>query len=133
MSWETTCQNKKTTTKRKGKNKTMKVHNQKIVDRWNSVMNSIGCEHITIDTKLSELESNKEYYAVQNGISVGWMLKEAKYWLSCYYETGNVRCDDRFIDRDNYKIWLSESGMLKRLIARLKKMYDLDDFVVVEW
>lgn len=108
----------------------MKVNNQKIVTRWNSVMNSIGCEHLTIGRQLSELEDKKEYYGVEDGISVGWMFSEANYWLSCYYESGNVRCDDRFIDEDNYKIWLSESRMLKRLIARLEK---LDECIVVEW
>lgn len=109
----------------------MKIHNQKIVDRFNNVMDSICCEHVTIGTRLSELEDKKEYYQVENGISIDWMLSEAKYWLSCYYETGNVRCDDRFIDEENYKIWVSETGKLKRLIAKLESM-DLD-MIVVEW
>ena len=93
-------------------------------------MNSICCEYITIDTELSELEFHKTYYDIEDGISVDWMLNEAEYWLSCYYESGNVRCDDRFYGEDEYKIWVSETGMLKRLIARLKKM---DDCMVVEW
>lgn len=108
----------------------MTINNQKIVNRWNSVMYSIGCEHLTINTKLSELEDNKEYYQVENGISVGWMFSEASYWLSCYFETGNVRCDDRFYDADSYKIWVSETGKLKRLIARLEEM---EDCIIVEW
>ena len=58
------------------------------------------------------------------------MYSEASYWLSCYYESGNVRCDDRFIDEDNYKIWVSETGRLKRLIARLCKM---EDEIIVNW
>ena len=108
----------------------MKINNRKIVDRWDSVMNCIGCEHIMIDDRLSELENHKTYYEIEDGISISWMLTEAKYWLSCYYETGNVRCDDRFYDEDNYKIWLSETGKLKRLIARLEKM---EDSMIVEW
>lgn len=108
----------------------MTIKNQKIVDRWNSVMNDIGCEHITIATRLSELEDHKIYYNVENGISVDWMLSEAKYWLSCYYEEGNVRCDDKHYDGDSYKIWLSETGKLNRLIAKLAKM---DDEMIVEW
>lgn len=108
----------------------MNINNQKIVNRWDSVMNSIGCEYLMICDRLSELEHHKEYYGVEDGISVGWMFSEASYWLSCYYESGNVRCDDRFIDEDNYKIWLSETGKLKRLIARLEKM---EDSIVVEW
>lgn len=108
----------------------MKIHNQKIVNRWNSVMASIGCEHITIDKVYSELESHKDYYDILDGISVEWMISEASYWLSCYYESGNVRCDDRFINADCYKIWVSETGMLKRLIAKLEKM---EDSMIVEW
>lgn len=68
----------------------MKINNRKIVNRWNDVMNDIGCEHVTIDTRLSELKTHKDYYELPNGISVDWMLHEAKYWLSCYYESGNV-------------------------------------------
>lgn len=108
----------------------MKINNQKIVTRWNNVMDSICCEHVTIGTRLSELEDRKEYYGVENGISVGWMYSEAKYWLSCYYETGNVRCDDRFFDEENYKIWVSETGKLKRLIAKLESM---ENSMIVEW
>ena len=108
----------------------MKVNNQKLVNRWNDVMNNICCEHITIGTKLSELESQKKYYNVEEGITVAWMLKEAKYWLSCYYETGHCRCDDRFEGKHEYKIWVSETGRLKRLIATLEKM---EDCLLVEW
>ena len=109
----------------------MKINNQKIVNRWNKVMNDIGGEHITINTRLSELEDMKEYYGVENGISLEWMLKEAKYWLSCYYESGNVRCDDRFIDEENYAIWVSETGKLKRLVAKLDSMEKTQ--MIVEW
>lgn len=108
----------------------MKVNNEKIVKRWNSVMSDICVEHIEIGTSLSELEFRKDYYGTEHGISVEWMLEEAKYWLSCYYESGNVRCDDRFIDEDNYKIWVSETGRLKRLIAKLESM---ENSMVVEW
>lgn len=108
----------------------MKINNEKIVKRFNNVMGFICCEHVTIGTRLSELEDHKEYYQVENGVSIGWMLAEAKYWLSCYYESGNVRCDDRFLDEENYKIWVSETGKLKRLITKLESM---DDFMVAEW
>jgi hypothetical protein len=108
----------------------MKINNQKIVNRWNNVMYDIGCEHLTINTNLSELETHKDYYNTKNGISIDWMLDEAKYWLSCYYEGGNCRCDDRFLDEENYKIWVSETGKLKRLIAKLEQM---ENFIVVEW
>lgn len=108
----------------------MTIKNQKLVDRWNSVMNDIGCEHITINTRLSELEYHKKYYGIENGISINWMIKEAGYWLSCYYESGNVRCDDKYYDEDSYKMWLSETGKLKRLIAKLKQV---KEEVIVTW
>ena len=105
----------------------MKINNERIVNRWNKVMGEICCEHITIGTVYSELKDRKDYYVVENGITVEWMIGEAKYWLSCYYESGHVRCDDRFIDKDN---WVSETGMLKRLIAKLESM---ENELVVEW
>lgn len=108
----------------------MTINNQNIVSRWNSVMNDIGCEHVTINTRLSELEHHKKYYDIEDGISVGWMYSEASYWLSCYYESGNVRCDDKHYDDKSYKMWLSETGKLKRLIARLEEM---EDEIIVEW
>jgi predicted transcriptional regulator len=106
---------------------TMTINNEKIVKRWNSVMDDICLEYLTIGTQLSELEHQKKYYDVEDGISVSWMFSEASYWLSCYYESGNVRCDDKEYD---YKTWLSETGKLKRLIARLEKM---EDEMIVEW
>lgn len=111
----------------------MTINNKKLVNRWNSVMNDIGCEHMTIGEALSELEVHKDYYDVVDGISASWMLKEAKYWLSCYYEDGNVRCDDRFYDKDCYKIWVSETGKLKRLIEKLSVEVLLRDGLIAEW
>ena len=108
----------------------MKINNQKLVNRWNDLVNDIGLEYLTINTNYSELESQKRYYNVEEGISIAWMLKEAKYTLSCYYESGNCRCDDRFESKHCYKIWVSETGRLKRLIATLEKM---ENELVVEW
>lgn len=108
----------------------MKINNTKIVNRWNGIMNDIGLEYLTIGTKCSELEYQKKYYTIEDGITIGWMLKEARYWLSCYYESGNCRCDDRFESKHCYKIWVSETGRLKRLIAALEKM---KNELVVEW
>ena len=108
----------------------MKINNENLVKRWDSVMNDICCEHVTINTELSELENHKQYYDIEEGISVDWMLEEAQYWLSCYYEKGNCRCDDRFEDEHAYKDWASETGKLKRLIARLENMKNK---MIVEW
>lgn len=108
----------------------MKINNQKIVARWDDIMNCICCEHLTINTSLSELEKDKRYYGVEEGISTEWLIKEAKYQLSCYYETGHCRCDDRFLGEAEYKVWVSETGRLKRLIATLEKM---ENSMIVEW
>ena len=108
----------------------MKINNEKLVKRWNNVMNDIGCEYLTIGESLSELDYHKTCYGIEKGISVEWMLKEAKYQLSCYFEDGNIRRDDRNLGKEEYKVWLSESGKLKRLVERLKKE---SNAMVVEW
>lgn len=108
----------------------MKIHNEKIVARWDTIMNDLCLEHLTIKDQLSELSVQKKYYGVENGITVGWMLSEAEYWLSCYYEEGNCRYDDRLLGEYEYASWKSESGKLKRLVAALAK---LDDCLIVEW
>ena len=109
----------------------MKIINPKLVRRWNGVMNDICCEHITIGTDLSELEHHKAYYDIADGITVRWMREEAEYWLSCYYESGHCRCDDRFDGPEEYATWKSETGKLKRLIALLDTM--MDEFKAVVW
>ena len=91
-------------------------------------MNDIGCEYLTICGGLSELEDSKIHYGVESGITAKWLKKEAKYWLSCYYEDGHCRCDDKQYD---YSTWLSESGKLKRLITRLETLED--NTLIVEW
>lgn len=108
----------------------MEINNQKLVNRWNNLMDDIGLEYLAIGTTLSELETKKKYYDVEEGITIEWMLKEAKCCLSCYYETGHCRCDDRFEGETEYKVWLSETGRLKRLIATLEKM---ENILIVEW
>lgn len=108
----------------------MKIHNIKLVKRWNDLVGSIGNEYLAIGTRLSELEEKKKYYDLEEGITTSWMLEEAKYILSCYYESGHCRCDDRFESKESYKIWVSETGRLKRLIATLEK---IDEQTIVEW
>lgn len=110
----------------------MKIMDAILVRRWNSVMNSICLEHLTIGETLSELENDKHYYDIEDGITIGWMLKEAEYHLSCYYESGHLRCDMKHDKEEGgYNLWLSETKKLQRLISRLKQREN--DFVVVEW
>lgn len=94
----------------------------KVVDRFNRVMDTIGVEYMMINDKLSELAIHPEYYGSGDTIKVTWLLSEAKYWLSCYYEDGNCRSDDRYLGADEYKRWRSEVGKLKRLVALLSTM-----------
>ncbi len=108
----------------------MKINNEKLVKRWNRTMNDIGCEHLTIGESLSELDCYRTCYGIEEGISVEWMLKEAKYQLSCYFEDGNIRYDDRNTGKEEYRAWISESGKLKRLVERLKKESNV---MIVEW
>lgn len=93
-------------------------------------MCDICLEYLSIGTKFSELEINKEYYGLEEGITTDWMIEEAKYQLSCYYEDGHSRCDDRFLGEYEYKVWVSESGKLKRLISTLEKVKSI---LIVEW
>lgn len=109
----------------------MKINNKALVKRWDGLMMDLCLEYLTInDPHYSVLQNEKHYYNIEHGIDTDWMLQEAEYWLSCYYESGHCRCDDRFEGEAEYKTWKSETGRLKRLIATLEKM---DYQLVAEW
>ena len=99
---------------------------RKICERFDDVMDYIGCGHIATMRETSELYCCRGDYGLMDGITLSWMLKEAEYWLSCYYEEGNVRCDDRFEGKDAYQAWLAETGRLKRLVAVIRRCGDLE-------
>lgn len=84
-----------------------KLNMEKVVERYNGIMYDLCLEHLTIGTRFSE---NTEGWNLRD------MVAEADYNLSCYYESGHCRCDDRFLSKDEYKTWLSETGKLKRFI-----------------
>ena len=113
------------------------VTNPKIVKRWNDIMWTIGLEHEELPTSpdddlfYGEMANNRKYYGIEDGVTYGYLKDELKYWLSCYYESGNCRCDDRFESEDDYKIWVSETGKLKRFIKALEKYDDFD--MVIMW
>ena len=94
---------------------------EKICRRFDDVMSFIECEHLETMREGSEIYCKRAHYNLTHGITIQWMLDEAEYWLSCYYEEGNVRCDDRTEGPEGYKTWRSETGRLKRLITALKK------------
>lgn len=75
------------------------------IQRYNNIMMSICYEHSTIDTEYSE---NTENWNIRD------MVSECAYVLSTYYEVGHANEELRHTaDR---KIWLSETGKLKRFI-----------------
>lgn len=92
-------------------------------------MSNIGYEHYCIGEEESELEARKDNYCVENGITKEWMKTRVKCILEDYYCGDSVRCTDRFRGDEEYKIWKSETGMLKRLLARLDKTED--GFIVI--
>lgn len=104
----------------------IKEEYKKLAKRFDGVFADIGLEHCQILEPNSELYQQRKYYSIEDGITLLWMLGEAEYWLSCYYKNGNCRCDDRFIDEECYKIWRSETGKLKRLIAAIEKYENLN-------
>lgn len=112
------------------------VTNPKIVKRWNSLMWTLGLEHEELPTSAdddliySEAARERKYYGIEDGVTYGYFKDELEYWLSCYYEEGHCRCDDRFLSKEDYKVWVSETGKLKRFIKALEK-YDPDEMVII--
>lgn len=94
-----------------------------IVKRYNKVMNTIGCEHVTLAPG-SEVLNRRDYYGITGKVTIGWLKKEVAYWLECYYDEDNCRCNERHDGKEAYKLWVSETGYLKRLLAALEKYSD---------
>ena len=103
----------------------IKKEYQRICKRFDEVMNYIGCEHLQTMDDIAEIYQDRRFYNIENGITLQWMLDEAEYWLSCYYEPGNVRTDEKHEGKEGYKTWLAETGRLKRLIAAIKSYGNL--------
>ena len=112
------------------------VTNPKIVKRWNDLMYILCLEYMELPTSgdddlfYGEAATNRKYYGIEDGVTYGYFKKELEYWLSCYYENGHCRCDDRFLSKEDYKVWVSETGKLKRFIKTLEK-YDPDEMVII--
>ena len=112
------------------------VTNPKVIKRWNSLMYDIGLEHEELptsaddDLRFSEIAVERRYYGVEDGVTYGYLKKELEYWLSCYYEPGHCRYEDRLEDEDCYKTWVSETGKLKRFIKTLSK-YNPNETIII--
>ena len=113
------------------------VTNPKIIKRWNNLMYTLCFEYEELptssddDLRFSEVASMRKYYGVEDGVTYGYLKSNLKYWLSCYYECGHCRYEDKFEDKESYDTWVSETGKLKRFIKALEK-YD-DDEIVIIW
>ena len=59
--------------------------------------------------------------ATKEGTKREFTVEEAEYLLSCYYEPGHCRYEDRHENRSRY---VSETGKLKRFIAAYKKFLE---------
>lgn len=83
---------------------------EKAVQRYNSIMLSVGYEHSTIGTDFSE---NTETWNIRD------MVSECAYVLGTYYEVGH--CNEELRHVGEYKTWLSVTGKLKRFIKTYEK------------
>lgn len=93
-----------------------KTLDEQIIARWNRVMYDVCWEHATINTNY------EEFWLGETDVHITALINEAEYLLSCYYESGHCRCDDRFMGEYEYKVWASEVAKLKRLIAYLRSI-----------
>ncbi|MBD5534537.1 MAG: hypothetical protein HDQ99_02535 [Lachnospiraceae bacterium] len=82
------------------------------IKRYNDIMEKLGYEHNTINTRFSE---NTEGWNIRD------MVAECDYTLSCYYESGHCNNDMRYSSEpEERKAWRSETGILKRFIEAYK-------------
>lgn len=82
---------------------------EKAVERYNTIMFTIGYEHNTIGTSFSEST---------DGWNLRDMVAEADYTLSTYFEDGHCNAEMRYGDKDEKAMWKSETGKLKRFVKR---------------
>ena len=102
------------------KNKILDKEKDKImksaIRRYNGIMETIGYEHNTINTRFSE---------DTDGWNLRDMVAECDYALSCYYEEGHCNADlNLSSDPVERKMWKSETGRLKRFIEAYKPFID---------
>lgn len=88
---------------------------EKAIQRYNDIMESIGYEHNTIGTRFSE---DTENWNIRD------MVAECDYALSTYYEEGHANEELRHLGDEDKKMWLSETGRLKRFIKTYEPFID---------
>lgn len=82
----------------------------KIVNRYNKIMNELCYEHRTIGTNFSE---------DTEGWNVRDMVSEVDYVLSTYYEEGHMNNELKY---ECYNQWRKEVDKLRRFIERFKDL-----------
>lgn len=88
----------------------IKKEYKKICKRFDGVMWDIGCEYLALSDGKSEIFSDRRYYNVEKGVTLQWMHDEASYWLSCYYEPGHCRCDDKMTEKRDIRFGFLKLG-----------------------
>lgn len=94
---------------------------EKAVKRFNKVMMDLGYEHVTIGTEYSEM--------YDENTTIAKMVEEAEFWLDTYYEEDHAH---GMMKEDNKKLWVSETGKLKRFIAAFKGVEEETPIVEAE-
>lgn len=79
---------------------------EKVIKRYNGIMNDVCYEHHTIGTRFSE---DTEHWNLRD------MVAECDYILSTYYEEWHT---NYYLKQEDRATWASETGKLKRFINR---------------
>lgn len=82
---------------------------EKIRERYKKLMRELSLEYLADEA---------------DGLTVADMVKECEYQLSNYYEDGHSCGDMRYDEDPNVrKLWISETGKLKRFINKYKDVH----------
>lgn len=84
-----------------------KLNMESAIKRYNDIMEHCGYEHVTIGTQYSE---DTEDWNIRD------MVAECDYLYSTYFEDGHSNEELRHLGKEDYALWKSETGRLKRFI-----------------
>lgn len=104
---------------------------EKIAKRYDKVMNNTGYEHFCILDEYSEFYLRRDWYLGDEKLTIKWLKESVENKLYSYYDEGNARCYERHYGKEEYKIWVAETGYLTRLRKALEK-YNDDDVIEEE-
>lgn len=76
------------------------------VKKYNRIMKSIGCDHVTYDTE---------------GWNLRDMVAEMQFQLNCFYEDGHMNAEGRYSEDSKERAkWKSDTTKLKKFIEAYK-------------